>query len=142
MARALNSTQQLYAIAADVLLVVHVLFVFFMVFGLLLVFVGKWLSWQWVRNRWFRLAHLVGIGIVVLQAWFGLICPLTIWEMNLRARAGDAVYEGAFIAHVLNELLYYDAPAWVFVVAYTVFGSLVVLSWFWVPPRPFSARVG
>lgn len=138
MARELNSSQELYAIAADALLVLHVLFVLFIVFGLLLIFVGRFLSWQWVRNRWFRLAHLVGIGIVVLQAWFGLICPLTIWEMSLRARAGDAVYEGAFIAHVLNELLYYNAPAWVFVVAYTVFGSLVVLSWFWVPPRPFG----
>lgn len=136
----MNSTQQLYAIAADALLVVHVLFVFFMVFGLLLVFVGKWLSWQWVRNRWFRLAHLIGIGIVVLQAWFGLICPLTIWEMNLRALAGDAVYEGAFIAHMLNELLYYHAADWVFVVCYTAFGSLVVLSWFWVPPQPFARR--
>ena len=138
MARALNGAQQLYAIAADALLVVHVLFVFFVVFGLLLIFVGKWLSWQWVRNRWFRLAHLVGIGIVVLQAWFGLICPLTVWEMSLRARAGDAVYDGAFIAHVLNELLYYHAPPWVFVVCYTAFGILVVGSWFWVPPRPFG----
>jgi hypothetical protein len=137
VARALNGSQQWYAIAADALLVLHVLFVVFIVFGLVLIFVGRFLNWQWVRNRWFRLAHLIGIGIVVLQAWFGLICPLTIWEMSLRARAGDAVYEGAFIAHVLNELLYYDAPAWVFVVAYTVFGSLVVLSWFWVPPRSF-----
>jgi hypothetical protein len=137
VARALNLSQELYAIAADALLVLHVLFVLFIVFGLLLVFVGKLLGWQWVRNRWFRLAHLVGIGIVVLQAWFGLICPLTIWEMSLRARAGDTVYEGAFIAHILNELLYYHAPAWVFVVAYTVFGSLVLLSWFWVPPRSF-----
>jgi hypothetical protein len=137
VARALNGSQQWYAIAADVLLVLHVLFVVFIVFGLVLIFVGRFLNWQWVRNRWFRLAHLIGIGIVVLQAWFGLICPLTIWEMSLRARAGDAVYEGAFIAHVLNELLYYDAPAWVFVVAYTVFGGLVVLSWFWVPPRSF-----
>jgi hypothetical protein len=136
----LNSTRQLYAIAADGLLVLHVLFVLFIAFGLLLVFVGKLLSWQWVRNRWFRLAHLVGIGIVVLQAWFGLICPLTTWEMNLRARAGDAVYEGAFIAHVLNELLYYHAPDWVFVVCYTAFGILVVGSWFWIPPRPFRVR--
>jgi hypothetical protein len=136
----LSSSQGWYAIAADALLVAHVLFVLFIVFGLVLIFVGRFLHWPWVRNRWFRLAHLIGIGIVVLQAWFGLICPLTIWEMNLRARAGDAVYEGAFIAHVLNELLYYHAPAWVFVVGYTAFGILVVGSWFWVRPRPFGVR--
>jgi polyferredoxin len=85
-------------------------------------------------------AHLIGIGIVVLQAWLGLICPLTIWEMNLRAKAGEVVYEGSFITHVLNDLLYYDAPAWVFVTCYTAFGGLVLLSWLWVPPRPFRAR--
>jgi hypothetical protein len=129
-----------YAIAADALLIVHVLVVIFIVFGLLLVFVGRFLRWEWVRNRWFRVAHLIGIGIVVLQAWLGLICPLTIWEMNLRAKAGEVVYEGSFITHVLNDLLYYDAPAWVFVTCYTAFGGLVLLSWLWVPPRPFRAR--
>jgi hypothetical protein len=136
----LSSSQELYAIAADALLIVHVLVVIFIVFGLLLVFVGRFLRWQWVRNRWFRVAHLIGIGIVVLQAWLGLICPLTIWEMNLRAKAGETVYEGSFITHVLNDLLYYDAPAWVFVACYTAFGGLVLLSWLWVPPRPFGAR--
>jgi hypothetical protein len=125
----------LYALAADALLVLHVLFVVFVVLGLVAIFVGKFLSWRWVRNHWFRLTHLVAIGIVVLQSWFGLICPLTIWEMDLRARAGQAVYEGSFIAHWLSDLLYYHAPPWVFVVCYTVFGTLVVGSWFWVRPR-------
>lgn len=136
----MNRSQQLYALAADGMLVGHVLFVMFIVFGLLLVFAGRLWSWQWVRNRWFRLAHLVGIGIVVLQSWFGMICPLTIWEMRLRAKAGEAVYEGAFIANALHELLYYRAPDWVFIACYTAFGALVVLSWLWVPPRPFRAR--
>lgn len=130
----------MYALAADTMLVVHVLFVLFMVFGLVLILAGKCFRWQWVSNRWFRLTHLAGIGTVVVQAWFGLICPLTVWEMNLRAKAGEAVYEGSFIAHVLNELLYYHAPTWVFVVCYTAFGSLVLFSWFWVPPRPFGLR--
>ena len=125
----------LYAIAADAILILHVLFVVFVVFGLVLIFIGKFLSWRWVRNRWFRLLHLAGIGIVVLQSWLGLICPLTIWEMELRAQAGQFVYEGSFITHWLNDLLYYDAPAWVFMVCYTGFGALVAASWFWVRPR-------
>ncbi|WP_323846534.1 DUF2784 domain-containing protein [Microbulbifer magnicolonia] len=131
-------SSKLYLLAADAILFTHVLFVVFVVFGLLCILVGKWLSWSWVRNRWFRLAHLAAIVFVVLQAWLGAICPLTIWEMALRERAGDAVYAGSFIAHWLGTVLFYRLPDWVFVVCYTAFGALVVASWFWVRPRPFS----
>jgi hypothetical protein len=131
-------SQTLYSLVADAILVMHVLFVAFVVLGLILIFVGKFLSWLWVRNPWFRLAHLLGIGVVVLQAWFGVICPLTIWEMDLRSKAGETIYEESFITHWLHELLYYQAPPWVFVTCYTVFGGLVLASWFLVRPRAFS----
>jgi hypothetical protein len=131
-------SQALYSLVADAILVMHVLFVAFVVLSLLLIFVGKFLSWLWVRNPWFRVTHLLGVGVVVLQAWFGVICPLTIWEMDLRSKAGETIYESSFITHWLNELLYYQAPSWVFVVCYTVFGGLVLASWFLVRPRAFS----
>ena len=111
------------------------LFVAFVVFGLALILIGKIRNWSWVRNAWFRIAHLAAIGVVVLQSWFGIICPLTTWEMALRQRAGDAVYAGTFMSHWLESVLYYRAPAWVFAVCYTVFGALVVVSWFWVRPH-------
>ena len=128
----------LYLLAADLLLLLHTLFVGFVVLGWLLIFVGKALSWAWVRNFWFRLAHLAAIAIVVIQAWLGIICPLTTWEMALRAKGSDAVYAGSFISHWLDALLYYQAPEWVFVVVYTAFGALVLASWVWVRPRPLS----
>lgn len=129
----------LYALAADALLVAHALFVVFVVLGLILIFAGKFLSWHWVRNPWFRVIHLLGISVVVLQSWFGVTCPLTIWEMQLRSNAGMTAYEGSFITHWINEFLYYQAPPWVFVLCYTVFGGLVLSSWFLVRPRAFSA---
>lgn len=128
----------LYWLVADLLLLTHALFVAFVIFSLLLIIAGKIFSWSWVRNPWFRLAHLVSIAVVVVQSWLGVVCPLTIWEMALRAKAGDTTYPGSFIAHWLNTLLYYQAPDWLFVVAYTAFGSLVVASWFWIRPRPFG----
>ncbi len=121
-------------LAADALLVTHVLFVAFVVFGLVLILIGKLLSLRWVRNRWFRFAHLAAITVVVVQAWVGVICPLTTWEMSLRRKAGAETYDTTFMSHWLGKILYYDAPHWVFVVAYTVFGALVVFSWFWVRP--------
>lgn len=129
-----------YRMAADALLLLHVAFVLFVVAGLALVIVGGIRRWQWVRNPWFRTAHLAAIGVVVVQAWLGQICPLTIWEMALRERGGDALYRGAFVAHWLEELLYYDAPAWVFALVYTLFAALVATAWWRVRPRPFSAR--
>lgn len=129
--------QSLYLLAADLILLLHTLFVAFVVLSLPLIFLGKFLSWSWVRNPWYRLAHLLCIGIVVLESWVGVVCPFTTWEMALRAKAGEAVYTGAFIAHWLDTLLYYQAPAWVFSVVYTVFGLLVLGSWYWVRPRPF-----
>ena len=120
----------LYLIAADLILLVHVLFL-----GLLLVFAGKLLRWPWVRNPWFRLAHVAAIGIVVLQSWLGAACPLTMLETALRERAGEAGYADTFISHWLETILYYRAPAWVFTASYTVFGLLVLAAWFWVRPR-------
>lgn len=79
--------------------------------------------------------HLVAIAIVVAQSWAGVICPLTIWEMALRAEAGSTTYSGSFIQHWLQSLLYYSAPEWVFISLYTVFGSLVLASWFVVRPN-------
>lgn len=129
-----------YRFAADCVLIVHVLFVAFVVVGLLLILAGGWLRWRWVRHPWMRLAHLLAIGIVVLQSWAGMICPLTTWEMALRERAGGATYSGGFIAHWMEKLLYYDAPARVFTAAYTVFALLVVASWLLVRPRPFHDK--
>ena len=43
-------------------------------------------------------------------------------------------YEGSFIGHWLQQLLYYEAPHWVFVSAYSLFGLLVLASWWWVRP--------
>ena len=134
-------SRALYSLLADALLVTHVLFAGFVIFSLILIFAGKFLSWMWVRNPWFRIMHLLGIGVVVLQSWLGVICPLTIWEMNLRSKAGETVYEGSFVTHWLNELLYYQAPPWVFVVCYTAFGGLVLASWILVRPRAFSVKL-
>jgi hypothetical protein len=131
------SEDALYLLAADTLLILHVMFVVFVVCGLMAILIGKLLSWAWVRNPWFRLVHLVCIGVVVLQSWAGLICPLTTWEMALRDKAGDTVYAGSFIAHWLESILYYQASDWVFVAVYTLFGSLVAASWFWVRPDRF-----
>lgn len=125
----------LLAFLADIVLSLHVAFVGFVVIGLVLIVLGGCLNWSWIRNSWFRALHLIGIGIVVLQAWLGVVCPLTTLEMWLRHKAGRSTYEGSFIQYWLQKLLYYDAPTWVFVVVYTSFGLLVLVAMVKFPPK-------
>jgi hypothetical protein len=116
-------------------LMLHLAVVAFVVGGLLLVLLGHLRHWRWVHALWFRLAHLAAIAVVVAQAWLGLVCPLTTLEMWLRAQAGASVYGGGFIEHWLQRLLYHDLPSWVFVLAYSLFGLLVLATWVYLPPR-------
>ena len=128
--------------AANAVLVLHVAYVSFVVFGLLLTVLGGLLRWRWVRNFWFRLVHLTAIVIVVVEAWLAITCPLTTFENVLRQQAGMAAYEGDFIAIWLHELIFYDFPPWVFTTGYTAFGIAVVLTCFLVPPRRPRGRKG
>ena len=124
-----------FRLLADAVLLVHFGVVVFVVGGLLLVVAGNLLQWRWVNNGWFRVAHVLAIGFVVLQAWLGKVCPLTTLESWLRARAGLRGYRHSFIEHWVQRLLYYEAPFWVFALAYTAFGLLVLWAWWYFPPR-------
>jgi polyferredoxin len=123
------------AALADVVLVSHAGIVAFAVLGQLLFMLGGGLGWRWVRVAWIRLAHLALIAFVLVQSWLGASCPLTIWEQMLRREAGQTGYTESFIEHWFTRLIFFDAPAWVFVLVYTLFGAIVLLTWRWVPPR-------
>ncbi len=131
----------LLAVAADTVLLLHAALVVFVVGLLPLVFLGA-RRWRWVRNPWLRGAHLLAIGIVVLQSWLGATCPLTAWEWQLRVAAGQPADAGSFIGRWLQAGLYWSAPEAVFTGIYTVFGVLVAASWIAVPPCRAAATKG
>lgn len=121
-------------LAADLVLVTHALFVAFVFIGLVVILPGRYWRWGWVKNWWFRVIHLVAIVIVIAESWLGMICPLTEWENRLREAAGGSGYPGSFIRHWLHEALFHDFSPWIFTVAYSVFGILVLIAWMVVPP--------
>lgn len=125
----------MHLILADFILITHALFVAFVVLGLFVIIIGRYSHWNWVRNWWFRVAHLLAIGIVIAEAWLGLACPLTEWENLSREAAGGSAYSSSFVQHWLHEILFYDFAPWVFTVAYTAFGMLVLIAWLLVPPQ-------
>ena len=124
-----------YQMFADVVLLLHFAIVVFVVGGLVLIIAGNMWGWHWVNALWFRLAHLGAIGIVAAESWFGITCPLTTLEIWLRSKAGEAVYTVSFIEHWLQRLIFFDAPSWAFVLGYSLFGLLVLVTWWNFPPR-------
>ena len=125
-----------YQLLADSVLVLHLGIVVFVVGGLLLVVAGNTVArWPWVNSLWFRIAHLLAIGIVTAQAWLGQVCPLTTLESWLRVQAGAAAYGKSFVETWVQRVIFYEAPTWLFTLVYTLFGLLVLASWWWFPPR-------
>lgn len=124
-----------YQLFADVTLLLHAALVVFVVGGLVLIIVGNLRTWHWVNALWFRLMHLAAITAVVAETWLGAACPLTSLEMWLRTKASSTTYTGSFIEHWLQRVLYYEAPAWVFSLGYSLFGLVVVAAWWYFPPR-------
>ena len=115
---------------ADVVVGIHLLIVLFILLGLPLVYVGVTLHWAWVRSWRWRMLHLGAILFVAAEALLGITCPLTVWEDTLRGRRTA----GGFIERWIEQLIFYDAPAWVFTMAYVAFAALVLVTWILVPP--------
>jgi hypothetical protein len=124
-----------YQLLADAVLVLHFAVVVFVIGGLGAVVAGNLRGWSWVNGWLFRLAHLAAIGFVVAQSWLGQLCPLTTLESWLRVQGGSTAYAGSFVEHWVRRIMFYEAPAWVFTVAYTAFGLLVLVAWWYFPPR-------
>jgi hypothetical protein len=135
-----KNMQLIFRLLADLVVVLHAAYVLWVILGLLLTLVGYLRGWQWIRGFWFRMTHLLMILVVVLESWFGIICPLTTLEQYLRDRSGGGTYRGDFVANLVHELLFYDAPAWVFTMVYSLFGAAVIASFVLVPPKWRSGK--
>lgn len=116
---------------ADAILVLHAVFVLFVVGGLVATWIGIATNRAFARNPWFRGLHLAAIGFVVAEALLGYMCPLTTWEDMLRGTAS----EKGFIQRWVHAWLFWDWPAWVFAAIYVAFGALVAATWVKFPPR-------
>jgi hypothetical protein len=82
-------------LAADVILLFHLAFVLFAVFG----------GWLLLSNRawiWVHVPAVLWSSVVNLASW---TCPLTTLEQDSRSRVGPA-YQGGFIQHYVGSLVY------------------------------------
>jgi hypothetical protein len=87
--------------AADLVVLIHLLWIVFLIFGAL---PGR--RWVWVK--W---THLGSLAFSVLLQLFGWVCPITYLEAWLRTAGGAQPYEGTFIRHYLESVVYATLPA-------------------------------
>lgn len=86
----------LYRVLADLVLVVHFLFIAFVV-------AGGFAAVRWPRLAWAHIPCFVWGALIEFAGW---ICPLTPLENDLRVASGQAGYSGGFIEHYLLPVIY------------------------------------
>jgi hypothetical protein len=118
---------------ADIILIIHFLFVLFVVGSVPLIWIGARLGWRFVRNIRFRLAHLGAILFVSLESLAGMACPLTLLEASLRQSPTDI----SFIQRWLHRILFYDVSEGALTVLYLMFAVLVAITFKLVPPSRY-----
>ena len=117
----------LYRIAADGLVLFHLLFILFVLFGGLLLLKWRHLAW------WHLPAAAWGVAVEV----FHLTCPLTQWENLMRNAAGQVGYGGGFIEHYVWPVIY---PAGLTPSIQLGLGGVVLAINVWVYVRVFRQR--
>ena len=115
---------------AALVLAGHLAVIAFNLFGLVAIPLGAWRGWTFVRVRWWRALHLASLAVVALQALAGRACFLTIWQDDM---SGSAT-EQPLIMRVVNGLIYWPLPMWVFTAAYAAVFVYVLALWRFVPP--------
>ncbi|RLB65571.1 MAG: DUF2784 domain-containing protein [Deltaproteobacteria bacterium] len=103
-----------YRLAADLTLILHLLFIIFILFGGLLCL--HRIRWAWL--------HLPAIVWGVWVEWTSGICPLTPLENYFRQRSSDQGYPGGFIVRYLIPIIY---PEQLTILIQWLLGALVLV---------------
>ena len=124
----------LYSVAISAVYVIHLIYALIVVIGFFLIIIGFFARWKWIRNFAFRLIHLLMIGIVAIESIFNAECPLTWLEYKLMSLDRIKHSSMPFIAGMVDKVLYYNFPIWLFNAIYIIFGLAVFIAWFAIPP--------
>ncbi len=124
----------MYSILADILVIVHTAYVGYVVVGQVAVMLGWAFRRRWARNFWFRVTHLAAIAFVAFEEGIGMVCPLTIWENQLRELAGDGPRAGTFMGRLFHDVLFVNLPPWAFSWMHVGFAVIVLATFLLFPP--------
>jgi hypothetical protein len=115
---------------ADLVLVTHFAIAAFLALGMLLIPLGAYWHWAWVRSRRLRQIHMGLMILIAIEALFHITCPLTILEAYLR----NSPAPESFWADQLGKILYWDLPLEFFTILYGCCVVWTLFLWKSVPP--------
>ena len=124
-----------YSLVADIIVVIHLAYACFVLFGFIGILIGTRCRWSWIGNFPFRITHLICTVFVPLESLFRMTCPLTILENYFLKVSGASGYERSFIGNLASKLLFYDAPEWAFAIIYLALAVMVIFYFFHSPPK-------
>ncbi len=116
---------------ADLVLIFHFGIVIFVTCLFLIIPLGYKFKWKWIKNRKIRLTHFFLIFFVTIETTFGLTCPLTLIEFNLRG----VIFSDSFISIWLQNLLYWNFPKEYFLISYIACLIWTIFMWYKFPPN-------
>lgn len=125
-----------YDIFADIILIIHLLYVFFAIGGELLIVFGAVFKWNFIRIVSFRVVHLIAVIFVAIEAILGITCPLTSLEYKFRLLSGQHVESDlSFVGGLVQRIIFYDFPSYIFTMSYILFGLIVITTIIFIPPK-------
>ena len=86
----------IYRVLADLVVIIHLLFIVFALMGALLVI---WRGFM----VFIHIPAAIWVSVISFKGW---VCPLTPLENHLRIAAGSEGYTGGFVEHYLIPVIY------------------------------------
>jgi len=141
----------LYKVLAEIIVVMHFVWVLFVLAGFILTLCGFFSfyilrstadRWRKFFDKWlFRTIHAGGILFVGILTMLKQYCPLTLWENTLRTKYDPfLVYEGSCIVHYVQKLLYPDINPLI-IRTVTIFITLFTIVVFIIRPPTKIRRI-
>jgi uncharacterized protein DUF2784 len=121
--------------AANLVAVVHIAYFLFIVGGMVAIVASLRRHIPWVRNPWFRIAHIAAIYIVLFEELTGFPCPLNVLQWSIRRPATGSNESSSGVGGLLDYLLYHTISPLALDIMYWSFGALALVTLWLVPPR-------
>lgn len=125
---------------ASVTVVVHFLFIVFILCGFVFNLYGILFNRKLLDCFYLRTLHLAGIIFVFSLEAEGKYCPLTLLENHFYIKSGSSpAYAGSFIIHYLEKLIYPDVNPMLIIIPTGALTAATLLLFIFHPPKKESS---
>ena len=115
---------------SEIVLLFHFCIFLFIILSFFLIPLGYQQKWEWVKNKYYRLIHIILMGVIFVETALGFMCPLTVLEHFLR---NDTKINNKF-TEIIHEIMYWDLSSYQFIILYLFSFLYLVILWFFFKP--------